>query len=407
MEFLDSPYFCEYMWTHLYKSPDDNVKLCCIDKGDSLGNLQEKTLEEIRNGDVYKKIRKDVLAGKKLDRCKICHEQEEKGIGSYRKTTASFKNYDEYAKPILFLDYRADNTCNLACKSCGSGFSTKLIDTDLKLGIITESEASTKRLFSKKNKKVLEYKDALNNIENIYFAGGEPLVNQQHWGMLDYLKNTDRLKNITLSYNTNLTTLTFKNYKVEDYWYDVESIDVMASIDGFDKGFEYFRTGAKWNTIVDNMKRVTRINKNALRLSITVGWMNLKSVLDLCKFVLENNIISSYENIDLTYMYGCEGGKLSETPLEIKNELIENINLFLDYLSNHKKIYEENNLKSILISFIKTINNSVDNDNSFKKWITKLKIIDKQYKTNINEILTFKNPNINNRIQNTYNSIVI
>ena len=195
MKIKDNPYFCEHMWTHLYKHTDDNVKLCCIDEGDSLGSLKTKSIDEIRNGEEYKKIRRDVLAGKKIDRCYRCYEAEERGLDSYRVKghETSLSNFTEEAKPIKFLDYRADNVCNLACKSCGGAYSTKLIDSDLKLGYISEDEAKKLRFVNKDNKKISEIFDKITDVNNIYFAGGEPLLNQQHWDILENLKKLSKL----------------------------------------------------------------------------------------------------------------------------------------------------------------------------------------------------------------------
>ena len=49
-----------------------------------------------------------------------------------------------------------------------------------------------------------------------------------------------------------------------------------------------------------------------------------------------------------------------------------------------------------------TLQNNIINSNpaaaDLRNWIRKLKIIDNQYKTNINSILTFKDDNINKKI---------
>ena len=406
MKIKDNPYFCEHMWTHLYKHTDDNVKLCCIDEGDSLGSLKTKSIDEIRNGKEYKKIRRDVLSGKKLDRCYRCYEAEERGWDSYRLKghETNLSNFTEEAKPIKFLDYRADNVCNLACKSCGGAYSTKLIDADLKLGNISEDEAKKLRFVNKDNKNISEIFDKITDVDNIYFAGGEPLLNQQHWDILDHLKKLSKLENTSLNYSTNLTVLDFKKYSVDEYWPYPKNLTIQASIDGMGDSFEYFRTGAKWNNVLKNFERVNKIRKNSLHITSTFNWMNLNSVFSLCKFLLENKIISDFEKFDFNFMYGATGG-VQYTPIFAKDELLSDIEDFKKYAITVKGMYVKSNFYKKLDAIKNSIINSNPVDDDLRNWVMKLKIIDNQYKTNINSILTFKDDRINKKILETYNSI--
>ena len=50
------------------------------------------------------------------------------------------------------------------------------------------------------------------SVNEIYFAGGEPLLNSKHWEVLDNIENPE---NVSLHYNSNLATI--KN--VEKYIY--------------------------------------------------------------------------------------------------------------------------------------------------------------------------------------------
>lgn len=406
MEVKDNPYFCEHIWTHLYKHTDDDIKLCCIDEGESLGNLRNNSLDEIRNGDKFKKIRRDVLSGKKLDRCYRCFDAEERGLDSYRikSEEARYSSYNEEAKPIKFLDFRADNVCNLACKSCGSPYSTKLIDSDLKLGNITKEEAKKLRFTNKENKNISEISNRLYAINDIYFAGGEPLLNQQHWDILDNLKKQSKLKNTTISYNTNLSVLSFKEYSVENYWPYIKNLNIMASVDGMGSSFEYFRTGANWNNTLKNLNKVNQIKPNSLSITSTFGWMNLKSVIDLFKFLIENKIIKDHTYFDFNFMYGPPGG-VEYTPSFARPELLRNIKNFKNYLTNDICIDTNSHFYKKIILIEDKIINSEDKIDKVRFWIKKLKIIDFQYKTDIKSILDFEDDIINQKIIEIYDSI--
>lgn len=400
-----SPTFCNHIWTHLYKHTDDKVKLCCIDKGMPIGDLRSSNLNEIRNSKLVRQIRRDVLDGKRLKRCSVCWDNEDNNQTSYRISEPTHDYYDETAKPITFLDYRADNICNLACKICGSDYSTKLIDVELSLGEINQQTAAKLRRLSKTNIKISELEPYLRELNKIYFAGGEPLISQQHWDILDTLINKNISKNIKISYSTNLSTLDFKNYSVENYWPKFKSCDIMASIDGMDGMFEYFRTGAKWDTTLNNIKRINKINKQYLTINATVGWVNLNSIIDLFIFLIKNKLLDDPNKFGFNPLYGNFGGRVEETPDIARDELLSKIDYCISYMRD--KFGKRFNITEVY-SQLKLIETKIINSNStykFDSWIRQLKHNDKRYGTRINSILTFKNDKINELISDTYNSI--
>lgn len=93
--------------------------------------------------------------------------------------------------------------------------------------------------YMRKNQKLLvsspdllaEMEESLESIEMIYIAGGEPLIQKQHYQMLEMLirrKGTD----IKLIYDTNLTTLNFGSTSVLNLWKHFKNVHVNGSIDG-------------------------------------------------------------------------------------------------------------------------------------------------------------------------------
>ena len=218
------------------------------------------------------------------------------------------------------------------------------------------------------------------------------------------LKKLSKLENTALVYSTNLTVLDFKKYSVEEYWPYSENLTIQASIDGMGDSFEYFRTGAKWKNVLKNFERVNKIRKNSLYITSTFNWMNLNSVFSLCKFLLENKIISDFEKFDFNFMYGTSGC-VEYTPIFAKDELLSDIEDFKKYAITIKGMYVKSDFYKKLDAIKNSIINSNPVDDDLRTWVMKLKIIDNQYKTNINSILTFKDDRINKKILETYNSI--
>ncbi len=51
------------------------------------------------------------------------------------------------------------------------------------------------------------------DLNKIYFVGGEPTLQEEHYKLLKYLIATDKAKNITLQYNINCTKCSRQIYK--------------------------------------------------------------------------------------------------------------------------------------------------------------------------------------------------
>jgi uncharacterized Fe-S cluster-containing radical SAM superfamily protein len=111
------------------------------------------------------------------------------------------RNYENYSTDfqtlkIQFLDFRNSNLCNMKCRSCGPIFSSSWAE-ELGNTIVLNQQATD-----------FDSLD-LTNCEKIYFAGGEPLLNYQHYELLQRLIDLGR--DPVLIYSTNLSSLKYKN----------------------------------------------------------------------------------------------------------------------------------------------------------------------------------------------------
>jgi MoaA/NifB/PqqE/SkfB family radical SAM enzyme len=86
----------------------------------------------------------------------------------------------------------------------------------------------------------------------IGFFGGEPLMSEENIDLMRYCVETGHSKHISLLLNTNATIYTdeilslFKQFK---------NVFLNFSIDDIGARFEYQRSGAKWDEVVENMKK--------------------------------------------------------------------------------------------------------------------------------------------------------
>jgi sulfatase maturation enzyme AslB (radical SAM superfamily) len=116
-------------------------------------------------------------------------------------------------------------------------------------------------------------------LEQVYFAGGEPLIMKEHYFMLDKLIEYNKT-NIRIQYNTNFSELRFKGKHVFDYWKVFKNISVGASLDASGARAELMRKGTDWLQVEKNrelmMKEVPHVD---FYISATISTMNVLHVL--------------------------------------------------------------------------------------------------------------------------------
>jgi MoaA/NifB/PqqE/SkfB family radical SAM enzyme len=261
-EFLlkDSKTFCIYPWIHLHAYPTGEAYPCCHAemKPGIVGNCREKTLAEIWVDTPMQKLRADMLSETPNSACQRCYEQEESGFFSGRRSANKhhghhIKKLESNPFEMTYWDIRFSNLCNLSCRSCGHIFSSSWYQDQTKLA---------GRDWKEKNK-VLNYagrteldmweqlEPHLDYVEQIYFAGGEPLLMEEHYRILDELVKRGRF-DVRLIYNTNFTHTDLKGKSVFEYWKLFNSVAVGASLDGLGKPAEYIRKGTVWDNVVKN-----------------------------------------------------------------------------------------------------------------------------------------------------------
>jgi len=283
--------FCVVPWIHLNTEPNGRVKPCCAYLGEEFGNLKNDTLEEIWNNHYMKSMRSSFLKNEIPNGCSTCTKKESSGGVSYRMAvTDRFKNHIEKAKEntlpdgtyetfeIIYWDFRFSNICNFKCRMCGHGCSSTWWDD------FTPEEKKTKIKFldsSYYGVDLMKYVDQfIDSVEEIYFAGGEPLMMPEHYQILDKLIAKERY-DVFLRYNTNMSTIKYKDYDLIDIWKRFKNIRIFASIDGVDASAEYSRSGTNWPRVQENLKLLVE-SKIEYVVSVTI---NVFSVFNITQLV--------------------------------------------------------------------------------------------------------------------------
>jgi hypothetical protein len=135
----------------------------------------------------------------------------------------------------------------------------------------------------------------LSECKQIYFAGGEPLMMEEHYLILDELEKRGRF-DVRLIYNTNFTQTRLKTRSVFDYWRKFKSVSVGASLDDYGNRAEYIRKGTHWEEVEENRREMQRVCPSVdFYVSPTLSIMNAWSLPDFHKYMVEQGFIKAQD----------------------------------------------------------------------------------------------------------------
>ena len=235
--------------------PGGKYAPCCQWNGDFFDTPAE----------IVEKVGSAFLRNEVPKECSSCRPDSEHG---WRHTFDPY--YTEYqTSSIQFLDFRNNNLCNLKCRSCGPLFSTSW-SSEAKRKIINDYEPAT-----------LDQID-LSQCKKVYFAGGEPLMNPQHYNVLEML--IAQKAKPTLMYSTNLTITAYKDKKVTDLWKHFDSINLHASIDAVGKHAEIVRSGTDWEIVESNLAWIKQLSNVSLKIAPVISAINIWWIKDLLNY---------------------------------------------------------------------------------------------------------------------------
>jgi radical SAM protein with 4Fe4S-binding SPASM domain len=347
MNLRSKKHFCILPWVHLHVAQSGKVHPCC-NNNRYLGNVQENSTKEIWNGEQFEKLRNQFEADIPDKRCSHCYNIENSGKESLRqisnkKYQKDISRVEENNPQPIYLDIRFSNICNFKCKTCWHGNSSAWYEEGSKNNA---SENRIIKAFTNDFSELLEYID---EVEEIYFAGGEPLIMEEHYQLLEELEKRN-LHHILLRYNTNFSTLSFKDKNILDIWRKFNNVHISASIDGtFNLGAE-IREGFNWNKFIENRKQMLAVCPEIyFEITPTVSTLNILNLPKLHQYLVKNNLLN-IDNIYLNFLERPLIYNLKSLPIEKK---IEAKNILL----NHIDWLKHNNASELIINeFKNTIN---------------------------------------------------
>jgi len=329
--------FCLLPWVHLSTRPDGQMRVCCTANASSVGatndkigggnvgvlkdeegrpnNLNVSDFVSSWNSTYMKNVRKQMLNGEQPPSCVKCYKEEAAGHNSKRmwetrywservdveQLLADTTEDGEVPPQLAYIDLRFGTKCQLACVMCSPHDSS---------GWVKDWQAVYPTLKNKSLKEVWQWEDKgsvngssynwhknnpvfweqfykqVPHMKQLYFAGGESLIIEEHYKILEECIKQGYAKDMEVRYNSNgiewredLFEL-WSHFKLVRFHYSVDSIHEMN---------EYIRYPSKWKRTLEVFHILDKETTDNVEVTIAcaVNALNIYYIPDFVKWKLQ------------------------------------------------------------------------------------------------------------------------
>ena len=377
---LPSETFCALPWVHLSTRPSGHMRVCCtanasgVQNADSAikngevgqlknddgmpANLNHTAFSEAWNNSYMKGVRKMMLNGEKPPSCIKCFKEEDAGHRSKRQWETDYwiktlglddiiGSTEEDGKihpKIRYIDLRLGTKCQLACVMCSPADSSgwikehKIIFPKLENKNLQNSmrwEKDTGRLaetggsynWHKNNPTFMkELFEQVPNLYQLYWAGGEALIMEDHYTILEEIIRQGYAEKIELRYNSN--GLEWRE-DLFDIWSKFRRVTFHFSIDDMEDRLEFMRYPTKWDHCCTQLHKLDKDGPDNLELTTatTITALNMYYIPEFVKWKLEQGFtrLNEWPNgaglIDMHLAYWPPQLNVKSLPTWFKNEI--------------------------------------------------------------------------------------
>lgn len=327
-ELLKSPGFCTRPFFQTYISQSGRANVCCNNTEYNYGDIDETSFNEVMSKDNPRltDFRRQFIGSNELpDSCRLCKntvgdKYRRMHVDQTKHLLKNFKSIEELInnEKIYTYDVRFNNLCNLQCLYCAphssSRFAARLYNVGKEIQVYQAlSETNTAQVLQR-------FEDSIDDVIEFYFAGGEPLIMKEHYDILDLCIKHDRT-DIVLAYSSNLTILETKKYNALDYWSQFSDVKLNASIDAGWEQFEFIRDGAKWDTVVENCRKIKSYPNIVFQLSPVIAFWNIVGFAKAYVYLVGNGLLERVDKFIGNEILGHEYLRPGILPLKFKNRI--------------------------------------------------------------------------------------
>jgi organic radical activating enzyme len=347
-------------------------------------------MAEVWNQTGYRTIRINMLQDRPSVQCTKCYEQEKTGFFSMRNDAN--RNYGHHIAEveqtqedgthpefkIRYWDVRFSNLCNFSCRTCGPIFSSNWYNDHVKLydrkpDVLGRDMARVEYTTGNEDDMTAQMLPHIPYLEQVYFAGGEPLIMKEHYFMLEQLiehKKTD----VRIQYNTNFSELRYKDKHVFEYWSNFTNVSVGASLDASGARAELMRKGTNWSQAVANRQRMKQEAAHVdFYIAATVSALNVLHVLDFHREWVELGLIEP-KDFNVNICQDSNWYRVDIYPPEFKEQvLIPAYERHIAWLEPQDDLKRATNGFKSVINFMR----AQDQSNLYTKFIAETNKLDK------------------------------
>lgn len=350
-----SKHFCILPWCHFHAWPNKDVMLCCVAKSTSpVSKIEDgKSILDIVNSDRYKEVRVAMLNDEPIPECERCYTLEALGEWTMRnshngrygedlanvvKKTNSDGSIDDFK--MTYMDMRFSNKCNFKCRSCGpacsSTFGKEVVEQKGYAHFAQYYGDNEQVDMCKGNTFFEELTPYLNDVREVYFAGGEAIIHDEQLKCLDYWIENGLTDQINVEYTTNFSTLKYKGRDMIEIWKKFPKVSIWASLDAMGPEAELIRSGTKWNNIVANIKRLKEEAPHVqFQITPTISVWNVFHFPKFFDWMIENEYITvgKHPNIPrVNLVTQPPWANIQILPDHVREELIK---IYSDYVKKY------------------------------------------------------------------------
>ena len=312
---FDSPSFCVFPFMHFLAGPTDHWRLCCVakeavqDRKLSPYLLSKHSPERLWNSFGIRNIRRKMWRGEAVSQCRHCYYQESVKRKSYRqrsneewlkfgktrKIIQSAVQNDFYVDQTpLYMDLRPGNLCNLKCRMCNPGNSSK-IEGEWKAlrskPLFLETLGQRRFMFQKNGAPSVRWEKSQNfwrsierwskNILKLYLTGGEPTLIKNNWKLIDHIQKSGLSNAVELIFNINCTRVP---KELTEALSRFKRVCLNLSVDGTGPVNDYIRSPSRWKDIDFNIRYLLQApgaEKTDFRLTPVVQIYNILNLPSL------------------------------------------------------------------------------------------------------------------------------
>jgi MoaA/NifB/PqqE/SkfB family radical SAM enzyme len=266
------------------------------------GNLYENTLSEMWYLDKAVKLR-DSWSNSKFDNpvCIKCLKKEQTSGSSRRQYFYSNFEPEQIQKAtyktnsdpdIWYLEINPSNKCNLKCRMCSGLISSTWIKDEIQLKEKFPSWMPDREIGKYEKlefdiiKNLLDKKEHFKNLQFLKLTGGEPLMEEQNYQIMEQFIKWGIAKDVILDINTNGTIFNDRLYKIAK---NFKMVKLHISIEGTGELYQYIRGGDNFtiNQLEDNIKNFNMLANTMIIYTVTVQAYNIFDIANIWKWYLK------------------------------------------------------------------------------------------------------------------------